>query len=389
MSGPFGNPAMVSSGGGASGPFLTGALEFGTKGTNPENGSLWPDRGLGLIDWRNWFTHQYSVLGDIYTTVYPQSWTYSFWVKGYVSNNWGAGTNFPPYNPFNSGHAFRVFHLDQGSRDHYAYMGQTNTGGTVFNSTSHPLMARIGRSNYYLYASGVPAATENFSSLSNGEMTDWAHIVIQYDYQSTVATGNSDNGIKMWFNGVLCPQYTYGNYQGGLDGSFEAPNPWNWSYWSNGDWYTYFNSWNFSAGSVPPSGQNWFVDAISGSPPFIVGFHGLLANLQIFPWAVNASELGYDNSGVWTAMQYKPAGVSNPYRQQKLFNTTRYDGITSTPAAYNITGELWAASYDFADPVNWHYDNSGNGCHFFKTLNGYNFHQHNYITHTTHDLPPQ
>ena len=45
MSGPFGNPAMGSSGGGGGGPHITGALEFGTKGSNP---TRWSIAGAGL-----------------------------------------------------------------------------------------------------------------------------------------------------------------------------------------------------------------------------------------------------------------------------------------------------------------------------------------------------
>ena len=378
MSGPFGNPAMVSSGGGgANAPFLFGALEFGTKGTNPNMGSSYPNRALGVIDHRPFFNH----VGDPYLQVYPSRWTYSFWIKGYQSNNWFGGTNFPPVNQYNSGMAYRLMMQDQGSRDHSAYSEQSS-------SATHSQIMSLFKNRGYSYTLGIPNSTGGYS-VTNGEMTNWAHIVMVFDWQRGQASGNADDALQMWFNGVPCTSASNG-YYGGISFEFETPNPWGYSVGSYGDWFTRLSTHDWSTGNVPNSIQAWFGD-YGSTPAFGCGYHGLLANFQIFPWAVDVLELGYDNGGVWSAKQYAPAGVVNPYRQQQEFASQRFDGVTYTYPPFQI-GELWASSHDFADPVNWHLDNSGNGMHFFRNgdINStYQPHGNNYFNQVTHDLPPQ
>ena len=387
MSGPFGNPAMVSSGGGgANAPFLFGALEFGTKGTNPNRGSSYPNRALGLIDQRPWFNS----LSSPYLSIYPYKWTYSFWIKGYVSNNWFGGTNFPPSNEYNSGNAFILMRQDAGSRDHIATSDQLYSGyAGVFDPATHSNYIGFGKSRAYSYALGIPNSTGSYS-VSNGEMTNWAHIVVTFDWQAGQTSGNTNDAMRMWFNGVPCPSYSGNGYYGGISFEREPPNPWGYSRFNYGDYFTNLSTWNWSTGHLPNWIQGWFGD-YGYTPAFGCGYHGLLANFQIFPWGVDASELGYDNGGVWSAKQYAPSGVANPYRQQHEFHSEYYDGGTAT-YLYNQIGELWASSYDFADPVNWHLDSSGNGMHFFRNGDlgsSYQPHGNNYFNQVTHDLPPQ
>lgn len=390
MSGPFGNPAMVSSGGGG-GPHITGALQFGTKGSNPVFGSI-ANAALGVIDMTSWFSEVASrnggTIGYAYT---PYSTTVSFWIKGYVSNNWAYSTFNYPLGGQASGSTPTLTFMgyDGGSRD---------ANGVIYSRSLAAYGAPFAGSinlykNYgFGYYNYVDQASTNHDTVVNGATAGWDHIVIQSDWylnspdRGTQVYGTTEvQALTIYVNGNLTQTQYYLR-------SFDYPTEGFSLMWDDregltGTPYTTFvnsGAWHDVGYDGPSSVLRWFTDEFGGGGgPLANGYHGLLANFQLFPWRVEPSELGYDNAGVWSSKAY-----AGNWRQDAYYLKTNWAGAYTN--TYDQYGELWGINYDFSDPINWHQDMSGNGQHFFTSLgpNNTNPNASGYITHQTNDLPP-
>lgn len=406
MSGPFGNPAMVSSGGGGGGPHLTGALQFGTKGSNPAMGSI-ANAALGVIDMTPWYNEVASRNGGtIGYTYQPYSTTVSFWIKGYVSNPWAYGYFNYPLGGQPSGNTPTLSFMcyEGGSRDAYCELKSRSLagfGGTDVATISHY------KSRGFLYDNNVGPSSTNHDTVVNGETAGWDHIVIQTDWHLNSPTlGTYVSGVTetqactVYVNGNPTPttyydnrsfMYTYEGYPWMWDDR-QMVNGYNTGAYTAIPFATFVNSnaWHDPANEGAGSVLRWFANEYVGSVvgPLSNGYHGLLANLQIFPWRVEPSELGYDNAGVWSSKAYAGNWRQDAYyMQHERLSAASYVNWTET---YGHYGELWGINYDFSDPINWHQDMSGNGQHFFTSLgpNNTNPNASGYITHQTNDLPP-
>jgi len=365
MSGPFGNPAMVSSGGGG-GPHLTGALEFGTLGSNPvrwtTNGA-----GLGYVNFEPFKADFASRKGGnrLYDA-YPDKVTLSFWLKPYNSANWsGSGINsLPPSQNYAS---TTISQLGAYRSSNLEILGAANT--------SYSWTSSIFRNRTWYLARDVLGSETNMDTISSGKAAGWDHIMILQDW-AAYSSGTWQNCLRMWVNGTeITRNNTPSTYYYGISSYSAVP----FQYLAfregiNGDFETYMQSFNTSSNVRPDFQTSYFSFGTNQQN----GYHGLLANFQIFPWQVTPSELGYNNAGVWSSIPYASSFKQTAGYTESYMDST---GVISTVA--NQTGELWATSYDFADATNWHYDNSGNGMHLFN-----HFHTSSYISHTTSDLPP-
>ena len=398
MSGPFGNPAMVSSGGGG-GPHLSGALQFGTKGSNPALGGV-TNAALGVIDMTSWFSEVASRNGGTVGYAYlPYSTTVSFWIKGYVSNSFYNSTpNYPlGGNPSGQSPTLTFMGYDGGSRDSISVLYSRSLagyGGTLVGSIDH-------YKNYgWSYWNQFDQASTTHDTVVNGATAGWDHILIQADWHlnstdlGTKVSGVTEpQSVTIYVNGIQA-QTQY--YQRSFDNAFEGYN-YLWADFAsqNGFPYATFvnnNAWH----DVNNDGASYIVrfftnesGGAGAAGPLANGYHGLLANFQIFPWRVEPAELGYNNAGVWSSKAYEFSWRQNAYYMQM-----DRSGGTANQINWNNTfghyGELWGMNYDFSDPSNWHQDMSGNGQHFFTSLgpNNTNPNASGYITHQTNDLPP-
>ena len=371
MSGPFGNPAMVSSGGGGGGPHIIGALEMGTKGSNPARWSL-NGSGLGFPNYQSFKTdfESRSGMGFGYNA-YPDVVTISFWMKGYNSADWsGPGNQSVPPTP--SYNVCTILSTEFGSRDSNFEISGSATAG-------YSLAVPIFRSRNWYMGREVPPANTFQDTNVNGEAAGWDHFMVTFDWKAGVASYM--DAMKVWINGTAMTQNVNASpYYSGINDYLRMPISWGAardpSYGIGLNYLSYMQSFDTSGLNGKPGSLAAFFCPYAS---FTNGYHGLIANLQVFPWSVAPTDLGYNNGGVWSSIPY-----TGSFRQNAGYTLDYLPTSSSIAVAtYNQIGELWAASYDFSDPLDKMKDQSGNGFDFFP-----NFQTGSYIQHVTHDLPP-
>jgi hypothetical protein len=265
-----------------------------------------------------------------------------------------------------------ILSTEFGSRDsNFEIQGSATAG--------YSLSVPIFRSRNWYMGREVPPANTFQDTNVNGEAAGWDHFMVTFDWKAGVASYM--DAMKVWINGTAMTQNVNASpYYSGINDYLRMPISWGAArdptYGIGIDYLPYMQSFDTSGLNGKPGSLAAFFCPYAS---FTNGYHGLIANLQVFPWSVAPTDLGYNNGGVWSSIPY-----TGSFRQNAGYTLDYLPTSSSIAVAtYNQIGELWAASYDFSDPLDKMKDQSGNGFDFFP-----NFQTGSYIQHVTHDLPP-